>query len=67
MTRRILCLLLALILALTCLTGCRKDAEADAEEDAEETAESEPSGLQVDDEDEPLIIEIPEDQELGGD
>ena len=57
LTRRIMAFFLALVLALTCLSGCRCSKQEEPEE---------PASLPVE-EDEPLIIELPEDSDFGGD
>ena len=57
-TRRISALLLALILAPACLSGCRCSKQ--------EEEPKVPTSMTVE-EDEPLIAELPEDTDLGGD
>ena len=78
--QKIICLLLVTILIALCLLGCRKNQQEHGTVDAiEETTEEteanedehkEPTpltGLEDEDEEETLIIEIPEGTEIGGD
>ena len=67
-SKRLICLLLALALMLVCLSGCRGRKEAAEQTEEPEVIEVVPpagqEGLTVDEN--PMVIEIPEDSELGG-
>ena len=69
--KRIVALFLAFMTAMVFLCGCRdKKAEEPVEEPADQEEikeETTSNGLVVEDEEEPMIIEIPEGQEMGGD
>ena len=69
--KKLLALLLALVMLLTCLAGCRRDKDdVPADEETEQGEPEEPdisTGLEVEEDGDSLVIEIPEGQEMGGD
>ena len=69
-TKRFFALLLALIISMACLTGCRDKKPEELEQDVVEEKKKVPIGQLIEEEeegDEPLIIEVPEGEGLGGD